>query len=209
MAKPISNDHYKFQDKHFIRLHGCSVSLFPIEIKGGEAISDIYTYEIKCFSRTDHNSLDMLHGTHLSCEIGEQHNSLPSRFIHGVVTKIKYNYDNSMLYTCIIVLQPEIAELAYSRRTRVWSNIKPSDIVRTILKDSLFKPPQVMLYKEQNFLEYKIQYQESDLAFINRVLSEAGIYYFFVHNKDQHIMTLADNPASHPKAPYDKLEHLR
>ncbi|MDD8353787.1 type VI secretion system tip protein VgrG [Escherichia coli] len=208
MAKPISNDHYKFQDKHFIRLHGCSVSLFPIEIKGGEAISDIYTYEIKCFSRTDHNSLDMLHGTHLSCEIGEQHNSLPSRFIHGVVTKIKYNYDNSMLYTCIIVLQPEIAELAYSRRTRVWSNIKPSDIVRTILKDSLFKPPQVMLYKEQNFLEYKIQYQESDLAFINRVLSEAGIYYFFVHNKDQHIMTLADNPASHPKAPYDKLEHL-
>ncbi|MFP1526958.1 contractile injection system protein, VgrG/Pvc8 family [Escherichia coli] len=41
-------------------------------------------------------------------------------------------------------------------------------------------------------IEYKIQYQESDLDFINRVLSDAGIYYFFVHKKDKHIMTLAD-----------------
>ncbi|WP_263852430.1 contractile injection system protein, VgrG/Pvc8 family, partial [Escherichia coli] len=70
--------------------------------------------------------------------------------------------------------------------------IKPSDIVSTILEDSLFSPPQVILYKEQNLLEYKIQYQESDLDFINRILSEAGIYYFFVHNRDKHIMTLAD-----------------
>lgn len=204
----ISGEHYKFQDKHFIRLHGCSLSLFPLEIKGKESISDVYTYEIKCFSRTDHNSLDQLHGTRLSCEIGEQYNSLPSRFIHGVVTKVIFNYDNSMQYTCIIVLQPEIAELASGKRTRVWSNIKPSDIVNTILKDSLFSPPQVILYKEQDLLEYKIQYQESDLDFINRVLSDAGIYYFFVHNKDKHIMMLADDPASHPKASYDKLEHL-
>ncbi|EFN6914883.1 type VI secretion system Vgr family protein [Escherichia ruysiae] len=210
MAKSIliSGEHYKFQDKHFIRLHGCSLSLFPLEIKGRESISDVYTYEIKCFSRTDHNSLDQLHGTRLSCEIGEQYNSLPSRFIHGVVTKVIFNYDNSMQYTCIIVLQPEIAELASGKRTRVWSNIKPSDIVNTILKDSLFTPPQVILYKKQDLLEYKIQYQESDLNFINRVLSDAGIYYFFVHDKDKHIMTLADDPASHPKASYDKLEHL-
>ncbi|EMY6074747.1 type VI secretion system tip protein VgrG, partial [Escherichia coli] len=117
--------------------------------------------------RTDHNSLDKLHGTRLSCEIGEQYNSLPARFIHGVVTKVIYNYDNSMQHTCIIILQPEIAELASGKRTRVWSNIKPSDIVSTILEDSLFSPPQVILYKEQNLLEYKIQYQESDLDFIN------------------------------------------
>lgn len=210
MAKSIliSGEHYKFQDKHFIRLHGCCLSLFPLEVKGRESISDVYTYEIKCVSRTDHNSLEQLHGTRLSCEIGEQYNSLPSRFIHGVVTKVIFNYDNSMQYTCIIVLQPEIAELASGKRTRVWSNIKPSDIVSTILKDSLFSPPQVILYKEQDLLEYKIQYQESDLDFINRVLSDAGIYYFFVHNKDKHIMTLVDDPASHPKASYDKLEHL-
>lgn len=204
----ISDDHYKFQSEHFIRLHGCDISLFPLEIKGKESISDVYSYEIKCFSRTDHNSLDKLHGTRLSCEIGEQYNSLPARFIHGVVTKVIYNYDNSMQHTCIIILQPEIAELASGKRTRVWSNIKPSDIVSTILEDSLFSPPQVILYKEQNLLEYKIQYQESDLDFINRILSEAGIYYFFVHNRDKHIMTLADDPASHPKASYDKLEHL-
>ncbi|HAL9233619.1 TPA: type VI secretion system tip protein VgrG, partial [Escherichia coli] len=132
----------------------------------------------------------------LSCEIGEQYNnSLPSRFIHGVVTKVIYNCDNSMQHTCIIVLQPEIAELATGKRIRVWSNIKPSEIVKTILKDSSFDPPEVTLYKQESLLEYKIQYQESDLDFINRTLSDAGIYYFFIHDKNKHIMKLADAPA--------------
>ena len=31
---PVSDDFYKHQDKHFIRLHGCSLSLFPLEIQG-------------------------------------------------------------------------------------------------------------------------------------------------------------------------------
>ncbi|HFF3959687.1 TPA: type VI secretion system Vgr family protein [Escherichia coli] len=206
---PVSDDFYKHQDKHFIRLHGCSLSLFPLEIQGGESISEVYTYEIKCLSKEDDHSLGKLHGTRLSCEIGEQYNnSLPSRFIHGVVTKVIYNCDNSMQHTCIIVLQPEIAELATGKRIRVWSNIKPSEIVKTILKDSSFDPPEVTLYKQESLLEYKIQYQESDLDFINRVLSDAGIYYFFVHDKNKHIMKLADAPASHSESSYYKLEHL-
>ncbi|EFL3757217.1 TPA: type VI secretion system Vgr family protein [Escherichia coli] len=207
-SSPVSENYYKKQNKHFIRLHGCDLHLFPLEIQGGESISQVYTYEIKCLSQDDSHSLGKLHGKRLSCEIGEQYNSLPSRFIHGVVTRVIYNCDNSMQHTCIIVLQPEIAELATGKRTRVWSNIKPSEIVKTILKDSSFESPEAALYKQEALLEYKIQYQESDLDFINRVLSDAGIYYFFVHNKDKHIMLLADDPASHPKASYDKLEHL-
>lgn len=31
---PVSDDFYKHQAKHFIRLHGCSLSLFPLEIQG-------------------------------------------------------------------------------------------------------------------------------------------------------------------------------
>ncbi|EJA1280786.1 type VI secretion system tip protein VgrG [Escherichia coli] len=207
-SSPVSDNYYKKQNKHFIRLHGCDLYLFPLEIQGRESISEVYTYEIKCLSQDDYHSLGKLHGKRLSCEIGEQYNSLPSRFIHGVVTRVIYNCDNSMQHTCIIVLQPEIAELATGKRTRVWSNIKPSEIVKTILKDSSFESPEAALYKQEALLEYKIQYQESDLDFINRVLSDAGIYYFFVHNKDKHIMLLADDPASHPKASYDKLEHL-
>lgn len=61
-----------------------------------------------------------------------------------------------MQHTCIIVLQPEIAELATGKRIRVWSNIKPSEIVKTILKDSSFDPPEVTLYKQESLLEYKI-----------------------------------------------------
>ncbi|MCV5289241.1 contractile injection system protein, VgrG/Pvc8 family, partial [Escherichia coli] len=39
-------------------------------------------------------------------------------------------------------------------------------------------------------------------------LSDAGIYYFFVHDKNKHIMKLADAPASHAESSYYQLEHL-
>ncbi|HAH0618285.1 TPA: type VI secretion system tip protein VgrG, partial [Escherichia coli] len=195
-------------EQHFIRLHGCDLPLYPLEIKGSESLSNIYTYEIKCFSNTDNKSLTKLHGTSLSCEIGEKYKSLPSRFIHGVVTKIIYDYDNSMQHSCIIVLQPEISELASGKRTRIWSNMTASEIVSTILKNSLFTPPQIRLYEKESLIEYKIQYKESDLNFIHRVLSDAGIYYFFIHDKNKHIMILADAPASHPKSVHDKMEYL-
>ncbi len=53
MAKVISVDGtiIIIQNKHFIRLYGCNVSLYPLEIKGNESLSDIYSYEIKCLSK--------------------------------------------------------------------------------------------------------------------------------------------------------------
>ncbi|HCS4659184.1 TPA: phage late control D family protein, partial [Escherichia coli] len=208
MTNFLHNGYFQCQEKHFIRLHGCDLPLYPLEIKGSESLSNIYTYEIKCFSKSDNKSLTKLHGTSLSCEIGEKYKSLPSRFIHGVVTKIIYNYDNSMQNSCIIVLQPEISELASGKRTRIWTNTTASEIVSTILKNSLFNTPQIRLYEKESLIEYKIQYKESDLDFIHRLLSDAGIYYFFIHDKNKHIMILADAPASHPKAVHDKMEYL-
>ncbi|MXD62510.1 type VI secretion system tip protein VgrG, partial [Escherichia coli] len=76
------------------------------------------------------------------------------------------------------------------------------------LKNSLFNTPQIRLYEKESLIEYKIQYKESDLNFIHRVLSDAGIYYFFIHDKNKHIMILADAPASHPKSVHDQMEYL-
>lgn len=41
--------------------------------------------------------------------------------------------------------------------------------------------------------EYCVQYQESSFAFISRLMELEGIYYFFRHESDRHIMVLADS----------------
>ena len=44
-----------------------------------------------------------------------------------------------------------------------------------------------------------VQYRESDLNFVLRLMEREGIYCFFEHTEDNHTLVLADGPSAHPK----------
>jgi type VI secretion system secreted protein VgrG len=44
---------------------------------------------------------------------------------------------------------------------------------------------------------YCVQYRETDFQFVSRLLEEEGIYYYFKHEKDRHILVLGDLPGHH------------
>ena len=71
------------------------------------------------------------------------------------------------------------------------------DIVEQILKengisDFQFRAPlrDASRYPER---EYCVQYRESSLNFISRLLEEEGIFYYFEHTATKHTMIFADN----------------
>ena len=43
-----------------------------------------------------------------------------------------------------------------------------------------------------------MQYRESDFDFVSRLMQHFGICYFFKHEKDKHVLVLADNASAHP-----------
>ena len=45
--------------------------------------------------------------------------------------------------------------------------------------------------------DFKVQYQESDLSFINRLLQQEGIFYYFEHSQSSHTLILADKAAAY------------
>lgn len=49
--------------------------------------------------------------------------------------------------------------------------------------------------------DFKVQYQESDLNFLLRLLEEEGIFYFFEHTAGSHTMVLADNASAYKPCP--------
>jgi type VI secretion system secreted protein VgrG len=48
--------------------------------------------------------------------------------------------------------------------------------------------------------EYCVQYREDGLNFIQRLLQQEGIYYYFTHTDSKHTMVLADGVGSHEQA---------
>ncbi|MDB5407383.1 MAG: hypothetical protein JWL84_2295 [Rhodospirillales bacterium] len=55
--------------------------------------------------------------------------------------------------------------------------------------------------------EYCVQYRETDLAFVSRLMEEEGIFYFFQHAPGKHTLVLADNPAAYLECPQHQLKY--
>ena len=97
-----------------------------------------------------------------------------------------------------MTIEPALAILNQSRRNRIFLNKKPFDIVYQILQEQLFTayphfkldaPDSViksLVLNSQN--DMTMQYQESDFAFISRLLHQIGVYYYFTSDKDTHTM---------------------
>ena len=53
--------------------------------------------------------------------------------------------------------------------------------------------------------DYCVQYRETDLAFVSRLMEEEGIWYCFAHTADAHTLVLGDSPGASADLPEHKV----
>src|SRR5690606_14621166 len=110
------------------------------------------------------------------------------RHFHGYVvefTKENLHPDEPrrrVLYR--VVLRPWIWLLGLRTNCRVFHDSSAVDIVKKICAEHGFGDLIVDKRRESpQAREYVVQYNESDLAFVNRLLERDGIYYYFTHSE--------------------------
>jgi len=121
-----------------------------------------------------------------------------SRYIHGIVRKFKYAGENGKyLYNAEMV--PFTQLLSLEQDCRIFQNKNVLDIVEDIFKDSHIPSDRYdfRLKNKERKRRYCVQYRETDLDFINRILAEDGIFYFYEHSKEKHVMVFADDPIAY------------
>ncbi|MCM2461431.1 type VI secretion system tip protein VgrG [Pseudomonas sp. CG7] len=92
-----------------------------------------------------------------------------------------------------LLLRPWLWWLSLASNNRVFQNLATSDIVTTIFKAHGFTDFQLKLTGSYTPREYCVQYGETDLAFVSRLLEEDGIFWFFSHESGKHTLVLADS----------------
>ncbi|MCM0084105.1 type VI secretion system tip protein VgrG [Geomonas sp. Red32] len=118
-----------------------------------------------------------------------------NRYFHGMISKLKLVElaPDGCVYR--VRLLPAIWRLSLEQDCRIFQNTTVQSIIKTILEESCITSDMfsfALIDSELN-CSYCVQYNETDLNFISRLMEEEGLLYFFEHHEDKHVLTICDD----------------
>lgn len=121
------------------------------------------------------------------------------RYLHGIVDRFIQNGMDGRFYLYHARVVPQIQMLALEQDCRIFQEKSVPDIVEEVLADSGVTSDLVEMRLQQTYAsrDYCVQYRETDLNFVSRLLEEEGIFYFFEHSRDKHVMVLGDGTVNY------------
>lgn len=198
------------QNRYYLNVQGCDV-LFDVEhFTGREAISDTYHYQITFTCQTQDLQPQQLLRRSATLSFTPPLNSLTdlatqepiTKQVHGVVTQFRRLSGSVDEARYQLVIEPVFALLRHQIRThRFFLNQSVPDVVSQILREHNFKDWEFefTLKNEYPKREQINQYNESDRQFIERLLSEVGIFYsFYLQDQTQtEVIRFADRQSAY------------
>ena len=184
--------------EHFIfSIPGVSQELKVVGFSGSEEISTPFQYSIELACEdADLDFSSCINKPALLTLISE-HDDI-ERHVHGIVMRMRHVRQTKRFAIFSVELVPQLALLTLRRNSRIYQNTAVPDIIKSILKDAKIGDDQykLMFKVTYNPREYCVQYRETDLEFISRLMEEEGIYYYFEHSEEAHLLVITDNDYS-------------
>ncbi len=94
-------------------------------------------------------------------------------------------------------LRPALAGLEHREGCRIFQEKTVVQIVQTLFEEAGFADKVTwQITKEYEPREFVVQYNETHLNFVSRLLEHNGIFYFFRHGPEGHKLILGDDPST-------------
>ncbi|WGT64102.1 type VI secretion system Vgr family protein [Variovorax paradoxus] len=175
---------------------------------GAEGLSQLFEFEVDLLSPSVSLDMKSVLGKPLSLEIqtvGEP------RFLNGQIvrfTMVGRESSTSRYVVYRATVRPWLWYLTRTSDCKIFQNKSVVDILDEVFADYKFAVEKKLSGSYRQW-EYCVQYQETDFAFVSRLMEHEGIYYYFKHEKNQHTLVLADDIGAHETLPgYPKISYL-
>jgi type VI secretion system secreted protein VgrG len=162
---------------------------------GEESVSVPFGYSVDLLSEDPAIAASSVLRTPMSLTI-KALDGTGERYIHGLVRSFAQLGQNEGLTSYRAEIAPWLWFLSLSSDCRIFQNLTVPDIVTQIFKEQGYSDFQLKLVKAHPARLFCVQYRESHLNFVSRLLEEEGIFYFFDHSAGKHVLTLADDNAA-------------
>jgi len=191
MFDPANESHFN------LSIEGVEHDFKVLQFRGREAISQPYRFELEVVSeRPDIDLQGLLHQSAFLAFTSD------GAGIHGQIHSVAQGQSGKRLTRYRLVMVPRLAYLAHRTNQQIHQHLSVPQIVAQVLETNGIQadgyrfqlgPTQ---YPER---EYCVQYDETDLHFIQRLCAEEGIHYHFEHSAEGHVLVFGDDQTSFPR----------
>lgn len=121
--------------------------------------------------------------------------------IHGQIYRVAQGDSGKRLTRYSLTLVPQLTYLAHRANLRIFQQQTVPQIIAQILEEHGIQSDtyRFQLGSIYPARDYCVQYNESDLYYIQRLCWEEGIHYHFQHSQQSHALVFGDDQTIFPK----------
>ena len=180
-------------------------SLRLLAFRGREAMSELFRYEIEFVSKNLSLAAADLVGQGVTFSIRLADDSF--RHFSGVVQRLVAGDEGDEYRTYRAEVVPWLWFLTRSSDCRIFQK-KPLDaILEDVFSDLGFTDYEIKLGGQHPRHEYCVQYRETDFAFVSRLMEQEGVFYYFRHEAERHVMVISDKPSAYFDLPESEVDY--
>lgn len=117
------------------------------------------------------------------------------RIVNGIVVEVEQGDTRRHQTHYRLSIRPALWRAGLVRNSRIFQQRNVQEILETLLKEHHISHYAFALRDTHARREFCVQYQESDLEFLDRLAAEEGIFYFFEHKDQRHCCKVSDEAA--------------
>lgn len=173
-------------------------ALLATAVKGSEGMSELFEFRVDAVSsKTVISSGDLL-GTSATLSMARPGGQ--RRLVNGIVTSLSagaVTRNDYRLYA--LTVSPLLWTLGQTSDYKVYQDKSVVDVVSDLL-DQAGISYEKSLNESYQARDYCTQFGETDLAFLQRLLAEEGIFFYFKHGESAHKLVLCDASSAYVDA---------
>lgn len=196
LTATVSDTHRGLQFDYPSDVTPADTNLILRSFEGEDRLGRLFEYRLDLLSESMDVKFDKIVGEKVTISIDNQEGT--RRFFNGYVTEFAFSGSEGRFGRFSATLRPWLWFLSRTSDCRIFQEKTVPEIIEAVFKDHGFSN-----YKSGGLTgtyqkrDYCVQYRESALDFVSRLMELEGIYYYFEHEERKHTLVLADSVSSH------------